>query len=433
MWRSRYYDAGAVLLLLLAVALTGSVALCQENAVCLSCHGESTLTRVSKSGKEISLYVDPSAFKASVHGVFSCVNCHVDATKIPHAQKLKPVNCGLCHEGPVTALARGVHGKARQRGVADAPTCSDCHGKHDILPSPNPASRTHPLHVALTCAQCHSDPSFVRRHSIPIPDPLAAYRASVHGIAVMSERDFKAATCVSCHGSHDIRNNEDPESSIYWQNVSGTCGNCHREVLRQYSQSVHGQAVKRGVRDAPTCIDCHGEHRVQSPRQRTSPVNPLNVSTETCGRCHASKRINSKYGLPAGRLKTFERSYHGLALRAGEVEVANCASCHGIHNILPSSDPRSTIFPANLPQTCGQCHRNVSEKVAVGPVHLTTSSTPGRIVYWVRRLYIWLIAGVIALMAIHNGLDFIRRARRILTRRAGPESPGRSSDTGNRG
>jgi len=417
-WGYRPRCLAVWLSLLLGVAIApSSRALSQENKDCLSCHGDPQLTKVAASGQEISLYVDLSVFQRSIHGTFSCTDCHVDATEIPHAENLRPVDCGLCHEDPEAALARGVHGKARQRGVPDAPSCRDCHGTHDILPSSDPSSRTHPLNVALTCAECHSNPSFVRRHAIPIADPLAAYRASVHGVAVMSERNFKAATCVSCHGSHDIRDNEDPQSPIYWQKVSATCGSCHRDVLRKYSESVHGRAVKRGVRDAPTCIDCHGEHRVQSPRQRTSPVNPLNVSIETCGRCHGSKRIAAKYGLPTGRLKTFEQSYHGLALRAGKMEAANCASCHGIHYILPSSDPRSTIFPANLPKTCGQCHPLVTENVAKGPVHLTTSTTPGRIVYWVRRFYIWVIVGVVAAMVVHNLLDFIRRARRIISRR----------------
>ena len=41
-------------------------------------------------------------------------------------------------------------------------------------------------------------------------------------------------------------------------------------------------------------------------------------------------------------------SYHGMASKVGSNTVANCASCHGVHNILPSSDPRSTINSRQL-------------------------------------------------------------------------------------
>ena len=70
------------------------------------------------------------------------------------------------------------------------------------------------------------------------------------------------------------------------------------------------------------------------------------------------------------RETTYLASYHGLAARGGSQVVANCASCHGVHNILPSSDPRSTINHANLARTCGQCHPGVTEKFTAARVHV---------------------------------------------------------------
>mgnify|MGYP001066895234 CR=1 FL=1 len=70
--------------------------------------------------------------------------------------------------------------------------------------------------------------------------------------------------------------------------------------------------------------------------------------SETCSRCHEAQGIRETYGLPAGRLSTWRDSFHGLAARGGSPAVANCASCHGEHDILPSSDARSAINAANL-------------------------------------------------------------------------------------
>ena len=40
------------------------------------------------------------------------------------------------------------------------------------------------------------------------------------------------------------------------------------------------------------------------------------------------------------------------------------------HNILPPSDPLSTVNPANLVKTCGQCHTGATANFAKGQIHL---------------------------------------------------------------
>jgi hypothetical protein len=386
---------------------------------CMECHGETDLTKLDAQDREISLFVDQAKYANSIHGDFDCASCHVDAEEIPHEETLQKVDCGMCHDEALEAYNLSVHGKAKENGAEEAASCVNCHGKHDIVSSADPKSRVHPLAVATTCAVCHSDPKIAQKYQIHISDPLAAYKNSVHGTAVLSEENFDAATCVSCHGMHAIRSMEDPESPIYWKNVSETCGGCHGEEYDQYSESVHGTAIERGVREAPVCTDCHGEHEVKSPQDPKSPVHPLRVSAVTCQRCHDSELINRRFGMAEDRIASFEDSYHGLAIKGGSVAAANCASCHGIHNILPSSDPRSTVHSANLQKTCGSCHKDATENFARGPVHITTSTTPGRVVSMVRRLYIGLIIVVIFAMLVHNGADFVRRSKNILRQRDG--------------
>ncbi len=385
---------------------------------CFECHADPDLTSEDDAGKEISLFVDQEEYLYSIHGDFDCTDCHADVDIEEHpGEPGEGVDCGICHEDVVEPHLLSVHGQSVENGSGDAATCSGCHGKHNILPASDVVSLIHPLNLAATCAQCHADPKIAKKYDISISDPLAAYRESVHGLAVLSEHNFAAANCVSCHGGHSIRSMGDPASPIFWKNVPETCGQCHQDIYKTYTESVHWRAAKKGIRDAPVCTDCHGEHSVKSPDDPESPVHPLRVSDKTCERCHASELITERYGMRESRAETFENSFHGLAVKAGSLKAANCASCHGIHNILPSSDPQSTINPANLEATCGSCHPKTTTNFAQGRIHLTTTSRPGIIVNYVRIAYFWLIVVVIGGMIVHNGVDFIKKSRQQLKQR----------------
>jgi formate dehydrogenase gamma subunit len=199
--------------------------------------------------------------------------------------------------------------------------------------------------------------------------------------------------------------------------VPATCSTCHSDVEKTYRASIHGQAVAHGVRDAPVCTDCHGEHNILAPSEPQSLVHPTRLSTVTCGRCHADERLAQKYNLPIDKVPAYEDSYHGLSLRAGSQTVANCASCHGVHNIFPSSDPRSTVNPANLPRTCGACHPGAGQTFAIGPVHVrpaTLSEHP--VVKWLRVFYLIVIPVTIGFMLLHNAADFLAKLIRRMPR-----------------
>jgi formate dehydrogenase gamma subunit len=401
-----------LLLAAIVVFCVGGAALAQDE--CMDCHEDPELTRDAPGDSVVSLFIDLFVYRGAIHGDMDCVDCHADTDPddLPHEDVLEQVDCSMCHDDAFEEYETSIHAIGLDNGSVDAPTCADCHGRHDILPSSDPKSKTYLLNLAAMCATCHADPQIVKKYHIPVHDPLKAYETSVHGIALMSEENFDAATCSSCHGSHAIKSMVNPQSMIYWTNVSKTCGQCHEDIARQYDESVHGFAAGLGIRQAPVCTDCHGEHGVKSTDDPESPVHPLRVSKETCERCHASKMMSERYGIASARVSTFEDSYHGLAIKGGSLAAANCASCHGIHNILPSSDPGSLVHPANLQRTCGQCHPNATENVAKGAVHLTTSTTPGRVVLLVQKLYIYLIVVVIGGMIVHNIFDFFRRIQR---------------------
>ena len=120
-------------------------------------------------------------------------------------------------------------------------------------------------------------------------------------------------------------------------------------------------------------------------------MSAYNLARTTCARCHESVRLAGEFGVEGRRGSTYLASYHGLASKSGSKVVANCASCHGAHNILPSSDPKSKVNHANLIKTCGQCHPGVTEKFIQGKVHVDAplSADIGSVaVRWIRRMYL---------------------------------------------
>ena len=267
---------------------------------CLDCHSDKTLATTNATGAAKSLFVDPAILSASVHKTNACISCHADVTaRHPDDNRiLAPVNCARCHEQQGESYGASVHGLAQRSGHADAATCADCHGSHNILPPTSPAS---PLH-------------FIRQ--------------------------------------------------------AQTCGECHTKEARDVAASVHGKAMATGKRDAPTCTDCHSEHKIEALKNDSA----LAIS-EVCSRCHASVYLDDKYDIPADRVKTYLESYHGLAAQNGSVVVAHCASCHGYHKILQSSDPVSMINTNNLVATCGQCHPGANTMFVSGKIHEDISVT----------------------------------------------------------
>src|SRR5207245_1410543 len=110
---------------------------------------------------------------------------------------------------------------------------------------------------------------------------------------------------------------------------------------------------------------------------------------------------------------SFDSSFHGLAAKSGAQSVANCASCHGVHNILPSTDPKSTIYAKNLPGTCGKCHPGAGTRFAISQVHVSEGAqAEPAVLKWVREFYLLVIPVTIGLMLLHNGGDWIRKLAR---------------------
>ena len=407
--------------LLLMLSFTAGAQQMQAGEMeCLTCHSAPSLREVRTGGKEKSNHADIDSLASSVHSRLKCLDCHTDfrGKSLPHMKKAQAVQCAKCHHdgnhvGAPNALhvdlyADSVHGNALRKGDPDAPTCQTCHGSHDIRSARDSASATYRTRIPATCGKCHFDTSFARRHKLA---SVRKYSNSVHARHVVGKDGLgTAAVCTDCHGVHDIQAPGQRRSSVSRSRMSETCGKCHKEVSMQYESSIHGKAVAKGVKKAPVCTDCHGEHLILEPSSPESPVSPTHV-VATCSKCHEDVRIQRKYGLPADRLSSYISSYHGVANKFGDVTVANCATCHGAHNVLPSKDRRSTVNKTNLAKTCGKCHPGASKNFAVGSIHVVPSPKQDVVVFWVRTFYLLFVVGLISAFCGYIFLDL--RARWI--------------------
>lgn len=329
-------------------------------------------------------------------GIVTWVGLLGAALAVVAAEEIKNAHCLDCHEDK-SLTKTDAAGREISIFVDAAKLAASAHKTNSCVSCHSDLTEAHPDDDVpakpVNCSSCHERQS-------------ASYGASVHGLALQAEKPG-SATCQDCHGSHEVM------SPLHVSRQAEMCGECHDQAAQDYAESVHGRALAAGVRDAPTCTDCHDEHRIVS----LAGTKPRTISEDVCSRCHASERLNTRYNLPADRVKTFFESYHGLASQYGSTVAANCGSCHGYHKVLPSSDPDSMVHPQNLVQTCGQCHPGATEKFAAGKIHvdLTTKSSGddlgGVINWWVRRVYLLLIVGVVGAMLVHNLLLLVKKVK----------------------
>jgi predicted CXXCH cytochrome family protein len=183
--------------------------------------------------------------------------------------------------------------------------------------------------------------------SLPI-DQLEKYRTSVHGI-LNAKGNIKAAECVSCHGSHDIKPANDVQSKVYAANLPATCSACHSnknymkefgiptDQFEKYSSSVHGIALlQKNDLSAPACNDCHGNHGAIPPG--------VESISKVCGSCHV---LNAEL---------FSSSPHKSAFDSKN--LPECETCHENHAIINSSEKLLGVSSGTV---CFKCHTENKE------------------------------------------------------------------------
>lgn len=309
----------------------------QSSEICFDCHSDKDLT-TERNNKTISLFVDQDQFSHSVHADLDCVDCHegFDPDEIPHkeGENIAKVECSNCHD--TEQFEASIHnGKIE---------CFDCHSKHNIQPA-----STFKKNVVNVCLDCHKS------------SQVTVFKNSVH--YKLFKEGNEELSCTGCHNgtAHEIKSAKLSEKELH-----NMCRTCHTNIVSEYEKSLHGQALAQGKYLAPNCITCHSKHNILSHTNPKSKTFKMNVP-QLCGDCHKDgtkvselKLINQKH-----ILSNYSQSIHGDGLyKRGLIVTAVCTNCHTSHNILPSTDPKSTINRHNIANTCKQCHAEI-EKVHV--------------------------------------------------------------------
>jgi predicted CXXCH cytochrome family protein len=146
-----------------------------------------------------------------------------------------------------------------------------------------------------------------------------------------------------------------------------SCVACHLETGDARLEKPAKEFGKEDIHAAKGfgCTACHGGDPKETGMEAMNPAKgyigkPQRPQVpQVCGRCHADARFMKQYNpsLRVDQVAEYFTSVHGQRLRQfGDPKVATCVNCHPAHVIKPPADPRSSVHPLKVSETCGHCH-----------------------------------------------------------------------------
>lgn len=265
----------SIVIVCFVLILTGALAQAQQKGIgrsCQSCHSDQAFT---------------GGFVLSVHGNNSCTSCHTGidnlARHISGESKPAAVRCGACHKEIAATYQTNVHavvqnmvcadchqkihtfqksaksrkvavteqcvschapedyvqaghGRAVLAGNPDAATCSDCHNLHnipyyDLSSEKDRASRREAY--TRKCKTCHSNEVIAARNKMTT-DAARSYDETYHGKVMQVGFPHRVAGCPDCHTGHNILPRNNPQSSLYPDNLYKACKSCHHVSHKRF-------------------------------------------------------------------------------------------------------------------------------------------------------------------------------------------------------
>jgi len=201
----------------------------------------------------------------------SCVECHESQWK---SAQLEGRDKEAARMGTVVQqidrYMKSIHARpSREDQSRTNATCYNCHDAHYVFPAGSEGRTEWRLNLPNTCGKCHAK-------------QREEYAKSVHGKAVLEDKNAYAAVCSDCHSTHDV---ESPAKTSAKLAIVQNCGNCHTESLKTYTGTYHGQVGTLGFAYTAKCYDCHGSHEIKKVADTNSTVHPEN-RLNTCQKCH---------------------------------------------------------------------------------------------------------------------------------------------------
>ncbi|MHB8990647.1 MAG: cytochrome c3 family protein [Chloroflexota bacterium] len=224
--------------------------LASATATCRSCHNKPEFRTVSEISSRPDTVKQLESDRVYAHRFISCVTCHQGdphKTMAPVTKTTIADACGKCHTTQRQEHIGSVHGESLASGGKDAATCIDCHSTqnnpHSIARVLSPDSPAYRSSVASTCAKCHAKNEVMEKYDVPT-EVYETYTSTFHGKAnILSPYEITQhpkATCVNCHGYHDIKAESDPTSPVAPANLANTCGGCHPGAGEQFASGWLG-------------------------------------------------------------------------------------------------------------------------------------------------------------------------------------------------
>ncbi len=208
----------------------------QQSELCARCHEPQHEGQMSSSHAQ--------ALAEGNKDAATCVDCHGSHDTLPPAAPRSRISetCRQCHSTIFDEYAESVHGAALLGDEnPDVPTCIECHGVHDVG---DPTTALFRNRSPELCASCHADEELMAPYDIST-DVFETYVDDFHGstVTIFQSDDpnvpTNKAVCYDCHGVHDIRRPNDPDSGIK-ENLLETCQQCHPGATANFSDSWTG-------------------------------------------------------------------------------------------------------------------------------------------------------------------------------------------------
>lgn len=220
--------------------------------------------------------------------------------------------------------------------------CLDCHSDaeftterngEEISLFVNETKFNASVHAELECIDCHEDYDGEEIPHNAGNENTAVDCSNCHEIEYDNTPHLQKNQCFQCHSKHEVV----PASELTAERQF--CVECHKSgSVKNYYESVHFSAKEEGKNGAD-CQDCH-----------TGSVHDINAKSidlySACGSCHETV------------VAEYKSSLHGKAIKQRRKLAPNCTTCHGYHKILSYSDENSQTYKMNIPQLCGNCHKD---------------------------------------------------------------------------
>jgi hypothetical protein len=320
----------------------------------------------------------------------------------------------------------------------DSNTCVECHSDSSKVDDTSAADGwKDSVHADndISCERCHS--ASVPTGRLAALDAFGgSYRDDHIDLILEEDVSYKAPSAFEIEGSTTDYSTV-VRGGLAKQQAVAMCARCHgltplnpdepKDVFQNYIKSAHGQSVvvkglgdpekvsdSTGLIDSAVCTDCHDPHETlagdeqfgDDPESVSYKDNVLKLCTTDA--CHASDEVAEKYGI-SNSVKTYDETHHGKAKSLGVDDVPGCLDCHKVesaHDILPSSDPASTVNPDNVAEVCADedCH-GVDFNIGGASLHGKDADTT--IGGLIRLFYVIVIPIVVVFFALYVVLDFV--------------------------